>query len=107
MTEADEIKLLLEKATQDAEALQKRLEAGEDVTDDEMTAIAKGVAEAIEAANARLRDMLGPIDTALLREKMVERMTPEEFEAWSEENAALHEYRAEKAQETAKEQPLG
>jgi hypothetical protein len=90
------IKGLLHEATQNAEALQSRLEAGEDVSEDEMMAVAKGVAEAIEEANSRLRAMLGPIDTALLREKVVENMTPEEFEQWSEDNAELQAYRAEK-----------
>jgi hypothetical protein len=101
MTDSDQIRDLLEKATRDAESLQKRLDAGEDVSDEEMTSIARGVAEAIEAANAKLREMLGPMDTALLREKIVERMTPIEFEEWSEDNAALMEYRATKAEEQA------
>jgi hypothetical protein len=93
------IKGLLSKATQNAEALQARLEAGEDVSDEEMTRIAKAVAEAIEEANAKLRAMVGPIDTALMREKIVENMTPEEFAEWIEDNAALQEYRSEKARE--------
>jgi hypothetical protein len=90
------IKGLLHEATIKAEALQSRLEAGEDVSEDEMMAVAKGVAEAIEEANSRLRAMIGPIDTALLREKIVEDMTPEEFEQWSEDNAELQAYRAGK-----------
>jgi len=95
----DLIKELLEKANRDTSDLQARLEAGEDVSEEEMTQIARGVAEAIEQANATLREMIGPIDTALLREKMVERMSPEEFAEWSEDNAALQDYRAAKAKE--------
>ena len=95
----DAIRDLLAKATQDTERLQARLEAGEDVPEEEMTAIARGVAEAIEEANAKLREMLGPIDSALLREKIVENMDDEEFEQWTEDNAALQEYRAQKAKE--------
>jgi hypothetical protein len=95
----DAVKDLLVKATRDAEALQARLEAGEDVPEEEMTAIAKAVAEAIEEANAKLREMIGPMDSALLREKIVENMTPEEFEQWTEDNAALQEYRAQKEKE--------
>ncbi len=94
MPEADEIRDLLDKATKDAEQLQSRLEAGEQVSEEEMTLVAKGVAEALEETNAKLRAMLGGMDSALLREKMVEKMTPEEFEQWSEDNAALQEYRA-------------
>ncbi|MFI5386150.1 MAG: hypothetical protein ACHQ50_08525 [Fimbriimonadales bacterium] len=93
------IKNLLKKATKDAEALQARLESGEEVSEEEMTKIAQGVVEALEEANAMLREMLGPMDTALLREEMVKDMTPEEFEQWSEDNAALQEYRAEKRKE--------
>ena len=96
---ADVIKDLLHSATQDAEALQSRLEAGEDVPDEELNSIARSVAERIEEANRMLKEMIGPIDTALLREKMVENMTPEEFEEWSEDNAALQEYRASKQKE--------
>jgi hypothetical protein len=90
---------LLHRAVKDAESLQNRLEAGEDVSEDEMIAIARGVAEAIEEANAKLREMLGSMDTALLREKLVENMTQEEFEAWSDDNATLQEYRARKKAE--------
>jgi hypothetical protein len=93
---AELIKVLLQEATQKAEALQARLEAGEDVPEEEMMAVARGVAEAIEEANTKLRAMIGPIDSALLREKIVEDMTPEEFDRWSEENAALQEHRAQK-----------
>jgi len=96
---AERIKELLEQANQSTAALQARLEAGEEVSEEEMTVIARGVAEAIEEANATLREMLGPMDSALLREKMVERMTPEEFEEWSEDNAALQEFRGAKAKE--------
>ena len=94
------IKDLLSKATQDAETLHARLEAGEDVSDEEMSQIARSVAEAIEEANGKLREIIGPIDTALMREKIVENMTPEEFEQWSEDNAALQEYRAETSKES-------
>ena len=93
------IKGLLSEATEKAEALQKRLEAGEEVSEEEMTAVARAIAEAIEEANEKLREMVGPIDSALLREKIVEDLTPEEFEEWSEDNAALMEYRAAKAKE--------
>lgn len=95
-SDADEISALLKKATKDAEGLQARLDAGEDVTEEEMTSIARAVAEAIEDANEKLRSMLGPIDSALLREKIVENMTPEEYEQWSIDNEALQEYRAQK-----------
>ena len=91
----EEVRDLLQEAVAKAEGLQARLDHGEKVSEDEMTRIAKDVANAIEEANAKLRAMLGPIDSALLREKMVENMTPEEFEQWSEENAALMEHRGQ------------
>src|SRR5258708_18516942 len=94
----EQVRELLQKATVAAESLQQRLEAGEDVSEEEMTGIAQMVAEAIEEANVKLREMIGPVDSALLREKMVENMTPEEFEQWSEDNEALQEYRAQKRQ---------
>ena len=99
----NEIQAILQKATHDAEALQARMEAGENVTEEEMTAVAKAVAEAIEEANAKLRAMIGPMDTALLREKIVENMTPEEFEQWTIDNAALQEYKAHKAKEKSQD----
>jgi len=61
-----------------------------------MTTVARGVAEASEEANARLREMIGPMDSALLREKIVEDMSPEEFEQWTEDNAQLQVYQAAK-----------
>ncbi len=79
-----------------------RLEAGEDVSEEEMTTIARLVAEAVEEANAKLREMVGPLDSALLREKMVEKLSPEEFEQWSEDNVALQEYRAAKGSSTGR-----
>ncbi len=95
----EDIKDLLQQALSELEHLHARLEAGEDVSDEERTKVARAVAEAIEDANAKLKEMVGPMDSALLRERMVERMTPEEFEDWSEDNAALQAYRAEQTQQ--------
>lgn len=97
--ESNVIRELLQKATRDTEALQARLQAGEEVSEEEMTAIARSVALAIEEANQKLHEMLGPMDSALLREKMVENMTPEEFEEWSEDNPVLQQHRAAKSAE--------
>ena len=58
----DQISLLLKRATSQAEALQARMEAGEDVSDDELSAVARAVAEAIEEANAKLKEMAGPME---------------------------------------------
>ena len=94
----DQIGQLLQKATDATEALQARLDAGEDISDEEMTAVARAVAEAIEEANEKLKELVGPVDSALFREQLVEGMTPAEYEQWSEDNAALQEYRAWKKQ---------
>src|SRR5579862_8503412 len=97
---SQEIRGLLESATNATEALQARIEAGEDVSDEEIAAVARSVAEAIEEANTKLREVIGPIDSALLREKAIEDLSPEEFDRWSEDNAALMEYRAQREKES-------
>jgi|GEM_PF-5515293 len=58
----DQISLLLKRATSQAEALQARLETGEDVSDEEFSTVAQAVAEAIEEASAKLKEMVGPME---------------------------------------------
>jgi len=95
----NEVGRLLQLATEKGEALQTRLQNGEHVPDEEIERTGREIVEAIESANALMREMLGPIDTALMREEMLKDMSPEEFEQWSEDNAALQQYRADQAHE--------
>ncbi|HTQ08974.1 MAG TPA: hypothetical protein VMI31_02775 [Fimbriimonadaceae bacterium] len=86
-----EISRLLQKASSEAEALEARIEAGEAVSDDDLTTVARAVADAIEEANDRLRAIVAPSGVGGPRRRPSD---PEALEGWSEDNLALREYRA-------------
>ncbi|MDR3690667.1 MAG: hypothetical protein P4L46_14915 [Fimbriimonas sp.] len=100
--DGSEIQELLAGALQQAEKLQARIEAGEEIDEKELTALSRVIATQIEEVRSRLEAALGPIDGEALRERLQTNLTPEEFAEWEAGEAERRKFR----DEFALEQPI-
>lgn len=73
---------LLQGALDQAEALQKRIAAGEDIGEQELTTLASLLATQMEQVRSQLEAVFGPIDPDALRARMKDALSPEEYEEW-------------------------
>jgi multidrug efflux pump subunit AcrA (membrane-fusion protein) len=93
---------LLQGALAQAEALQARIESGEEIEEKELTALARMLATQMEEVRGKLESAFGPIDPDVLRARMKIDLSPEEFEEWE----AGEQERVHFRNEFAKEQPI-
>lgn len=73
---------ILEDALIQAEALKHRIEAGEQVSQEELNSLAQNLAQQLNAVRAQIEDAFGPIDTDKLAKHLETQLSPEEFAAW-------------------------
>jgi hypothetical protein len=78
----DEAAQLIRKTNEEAEALKARLEAGEEIDEKELIALARQMATQIEMARAMLESMVGPIDPQQMHAKMEADLSPQEYQNW-------------------------
>jgi hypothetical protein len=103
----DEAGSLIRKTNEDAEALKRRLEAGEDIDEKELVALARKLATQIETARAMLEEAVGPIDPEVMRAEMKSRLSPEEFAEWEATEAERRAFREEVKKERSVADQLG
>jgi hypothetical protein len=80
----DPVQQQLSRALENAESLKKRIETGQDIELDEFRLLAQQIAAQMEEARAQLERFVGPIDAELLRAKLQQQLSPEEYAEWLE-----------------------
>ena len=73
---------VLQGALAGAEALKARIEAGEDIPETELEAIAKLIANQMEQARAMLEAVVGQVDHEALKANLKAKLSPEEYANW-------------------------
>ena len=96
---ADTMGKLLQDAIVQAEALQARMEAGEEIDEEEITMLARLLATQMEEARSMLESVCGPVDPEELKANLKATLSPEEYQEWLEGEEERLKFRAEYAAE--------
>jgi hypothetical protein len=89
----------LDDALQKMQRLEERIRNGEDVPEEELTAIAKQIAFRMEDALDAMKELIGPEESAEVEKEMIAGMSDEEFTEWSQMYPMREIMRMERKQE--------
>jgi hypothetical protein len=92
----EETSQTIQSVHSELEALSKRLEAQDDISEEEMEIVALRAVQALEGINRQFAEMLGPFPEEEYRKRMKERKSPEEYEEFLKSREALLEHRRQK-----------
>jgi phytoene/squalene synthetase len=91
---------VLQEALSRAELLKKRIEAGEDIDETEIQAIARLIATQMEEARSMLEKVVGPVDHEQLKANLKAKLSPREYEEWLAAEEERRKFQSEFGQPT-------